>query len=120
MLSFWKNTTKVLSIHKRSLYTSIFTMVKTKKAKITPAIVSPIKNIQIEDPNWFKLNATTEELTLDNTLPSGQVFRWKKLTDSNNQAVWRGVIKDRVFTFAQLTDQIKYNVAPELPEKVKR
>lgn len=93
-------------------------MVKTKKAKIAPAIVSPIKNIQIEDPSWFKFSATTEELTLDNTLPSGQVFRWKKLTDSNNQAVWRGVIRDRVFTFVQLTDQIKYNVAPELPEKV--
>jgi hypothetical protein len=118
MLTFLKNTTKVLSIHQRSLYTSILAMVKTKKAKIAPAIVSPIKNIQIEDPSWFKFSATTEELTLDNTLPSGQVFRWKKLTDSNNQAVWRGVIRDRVFTFVQLTDQIKYNVAPELPEKV--
>lgn len=93
-------------------------MVKTKKAKIAPAIVSPIKNIQIEDPIWFKFATTNEELALDSTLPSGQVFRWKKLTDSNNQAAWRGVIKDRVFTFVQLPDQIKYNVAPDLPEKV--
>jgi hypothetical protein len=92
-------------------------MVKTK-TKSASTIVSPIKNIQIEDPSWFKFDATTEELTLDNTLPSGQVFRWKKLTDSNNKVVWRGVIRDRVFTFVQLPDQIKYNVVPGLPEKV--
>jgi N-glycosylase/DNA lyase len=56
--------------------------------------------------SWACLGTPRRELTLDNTLPTGQSFRWRKTSSST----YTGVIGQRVVQVRQLEDDVAYRV----------
>jgi 3-methyladenine DNA glycosylase/8-oxoguanine DNA glycosylase len=55
---------------------------------------------------WFSLGTCGAELRLDNTLPTGQSFRWRKTTEGD----YVGVVGERVVSMRQAPDDVLYRV----------
>ena len=55
---------------------------------------------------WISLGTSAKELRLDNTLPTGQSFRWRKTTEGD----YVGVIGQRVVSMRQAPDDVLYRV----------
>ena len=56
--------------------------------------------------DWISLGTSAKELRLDNTLPTGQSFRWRKTTEGD----YVGVIGQRVVSMRQEEDDVLYRV----------
>ena len=55
---------------------------------------------------WVSLGTCGAELRLDNTLPTGQSFRWRKTTEGD----YVGVVGERVVSMRQAPDDVLYRV----------
>ena len=58
------------------------------------------------DGDWISLGTSAKELRLDNTLPTGQSFRWRKTTEGD----YVGVIGQRVVSMRQEENDVLYRV----------
>lgn len=59
-----------------------------------------------ETPQWRRLGTPSAELRLENSLPTGQSFRWRRLLDDE----YIGVIGQRVVHMRQLESDVEYRV----------
>ena len=55
---------------------------------------------------WVSLGVGAKELRLENTLPTGQSFRWRETTEGD----YVGVIGERVVSMRQAPDDVLYRV----------
>jgi len=63
-------------------------------------------NARDEDSGWVSLGVGAKELRLENTLPTGQSFRWRETTEGD----YVGVIGERVVSMRQAPDDVLYRV----------
>ena len=63
-------------------------------------------NARDEDSGWVSLGVGAKELRLENTLPTGQSFRWRETTEGD----YVGVIGQRVVSMRQAPDDVLYRV----------
>ena len=63
-------------------------------------------NARDEDSGWISLGVGAKELRLENTLPTGQSFRWRETTEGD----YVGVIGERVVSMRQAPDDVLYRV----------
>ena len=63
-------------------------------------------NARDEDSGWVSLGVSSKELRLENTLPTGQSFRWRETTEGD----YVGVIGERVVSMRQAPDDVLYRV----------
>ena len=68
-------------------------------------------NARDEDSGWVSLGVGAKELRLENTLPTGQSFRWRETTEGD----YVGVIGERVVSMRQAPDDVLYRVHAALP-----
>ena len=63
-------------------------------------------NARDEDSGWVSLGVGAKELRLENTLPTGQSFRWRETTEGD----YVGVIGERVVSMRQAPHDVLYRV----------
>jgi len=63
-------------------------------------------NARDEDSGWVSLGVGAKELRLENTLPTGQSFRWRETTEGD----YVGVIGERVVSMRQAPNDVLYRV----------
>lgn len=64
------------------------------------------------EPAAVRVPLGTEPLSLDQTLASGQAFRWRRL----GEEAWEGVAGGRVWTLKLAGDELRARMLPALPE----